>query len=83
MVMQPSIASADGKISTECRSVPVRLHVKNLLSWSMHHFGGWQHEVLTTRDVAGEGYENEDVNDSDVVSESTVPDIECDKSSTK
>jgi hypothetical protein len=59
------------------------LHVRHILTWSMHYFGGWQHEALTTRDVAGEGYENEDVDDSDVVSESTVPDIECDKSSTK
>ena len=49
----------------------------------MHHFGGWQHEVLTPRDVAGEGYENEDVDDYDIVKESIIPDIECDKSSTK
>ena len=59
------------------------LRVENSLTWSMHRFGGRQHEALTTRDVAGEGYENEDVDDSDVVSESTVPDMECDKSSTK
>ena len=59
------------------------LHVKNLRTWSMHHFCGWQHEALTIRDVAGERYENEDVDDLNIVSGSTVPDIECDKSSTK
>lgn len=49
----------------------------------MHHFGGWQHEALTIRDVAGEDYENEDVDNLNVVNISAVPDIECDKSNTK
>lgn len=59
------------------------LQVRHILTWSMHHFGGWQHEALTIRDVAGEGYENEDVDDLNVVSKSAVSDIECDKSSMK
>jgi hypothetical protein len=49
----------------------------------MYHFGGWQHEALTIHDVAGESYENEGVDDLNVVSKSAVPDIECDKFSTK
>ena len=59
------------------------LHVRHTLTWSMHHFGGWQHEALTIRDVAGEDYENEDVDNLNVVNISAVPDIECDKSNTK